>query len=159
MASLLHKFRTAQRDVVFVRADYTTEKSKLLPEFLALHGDTKQIPDKRLAQQQEPEWEPFAIPLPNEVVIEKSNWNVTTDRKNRHQNIQRWRSMGIDTVVMCGLITSACVQHSAYGLFEQGFKIVVISDACADRGRERHENCLKLYAGYMYRTKTVDEIG
>ena len=72
--------------------------------------------------------------------------------------IQHFQENGINTVVMCGLITSVCVQHSAYGLFEAGFNVIVVKDACADRGRSRHEAALQLYEGYMYRTMTCRDI-
>lgn len=60
------------------------------------------------------------------------------------------RALGIDTVLVSGLITSVCVQHSAFGLFEEGFRTIVITDACADRGRDRHNKTISLYGNYMY---------
>ena len=63
----------------------------------------------------------------------------------------------IDTVVLCGLITSVCVQHSAYGMFENGFNVIVVEDACADRGRDRHNAAMLLYSDYLYKAMTVSE--
>lgn len=65
---------------------------------------------------------------------------------------------GIDTVLVCGLITSVCVQHSAFGVFEAGYRTILVTDACADRGRERHEAALALYGDYMYELRTVDSL-
>jgi maleamate amidohydrolase len=61
------------------------------------------------------------------------------------------RVSGIDTVLVCGLITSVCVQHSAFGVFEAGYRpSLLVEDSCGDRGRARHEAALALYGGYMY---------
>ena len=180
VALLLNKFRTAQKDIVFVRANYTKKKSKWLPAFVSMHGTSKKIPDStQQTNTNQVEWEPFATPLQNELIIEKSNWNVTsastivskasnlskttnasniTNGNDTFNIIQHFQEKGINTVVMCGLITSACVQHSAYGLFEAGFNVIVVKDACADRGRVRHEAALQLYEGYMYRTMTCRDI-
>ena len=68
------------------------------------------------------------------------------------------RELGATTVVCCGLITSVCVQHTAYGVFDAGFKTLLVADACADRGRARHEAALSLYGGYMYHVVTVADL-
>ena len=47
------------------------------------------------------------------------------------------RVSGIDTVLVCGLITSVCVQHSAFGVFEAGYRTLLVEDACGDRGMGR----------------------
>jgi Amidases related to nicotinamidase len=68
------------------------------------------------------------------------------------------RASAIDTVLVCGLITSVCVQHSAFGVFEAGYRTLLVQDACADRGRARHEAALALYGGYMYELITSVEL-
>ena len=68
------------------------------------------------------------------------------------------RASAIDTVLVCGLITSVCVQHSAFGVFEAGYRTLLVEDACGDRGRARHEAALALYGGYMYELITSEEL-
>lgn len=46
------------------------------------------------------------------------------------------------TVLVCGLVTSICVLHTAILCSEAGYKTFVIEDACADRGRNRHDQAL-----------------
>jgi hypothetical protein len=95
-------------------------------------------------------WEDFATPRGGEVIIPKSSWSSTSDTALK----QVLRSNGIDTVLVCGLITSVCVQHSAFGVFEAGYRTLLVTDACADRGRARHEAALALYGEYMYELVT-----
>merc|ERR1711865_201521 len=68
------------------------------------------------------------------------------------------RTAGITNVLVCGLITSVCVQHSAFGLFEAGFRTSVLPEACADRGRARHDAALALYGDYMYDLLTTHDL-
>jgi hypothetical protein len=60
--------------------------------------------------------------------------------------------------LVCGLITSVCVQHSAFGIFEAGFRTILVTDACADRGKPRHDAALALYGDYMYELQTVASV-
>ena len=70
----------------------------------------------------------FATPIKGEHIIGKASHNAG------ERLISLLKEMKIDTVYVCGLITSICVNHTAYGLFEAGFKTSIVYDCCADRG-------------------------
>ena len=89
-----------------------------------------------------------------ESIIAKSSWSSTS--KTALMDILR--VSGIDTVLVCGLITSVCVQHSAFGVFEAGYRTLLVEDSCGDRGRARHEAALALYGGYMYELISSKEL-
>jgi len=89
------------------------------------------------------------------MIITKTSWSSTSGGTNLLHTLQQ---DGIDTVLVCGLITSVCVQHSAFGVFEAGYRTILVTDACADRGRERHEAALALYGNYMYELRSVESI-
>merc|ERR1712096_87937 len=91
-------------------------------------------------------WEEFASPNEREFVTVKRTFSATT------AIIAELRRKSIETVYVCGLITSICVHHSAMGLVEAGFKVILVGDCCADRGKERHEMSIKLYGNYLYKT-------
>lgn len=78
-------------------------------------------------------WESFATPEGGETVIAKSSWSSTSNTAL----MDILRVSGIDTVLVCGLITSVCVQHSAFGVFEAGYRTLLVEDACGDRGMGR----------------------
>lgn len=47
---------------------------------------------------------------------------------------------GIKLIDICGINTDVCVQHTALTLFQNGFHVRIISDACAStRGLEHHK--------------------
>jgi nicotinamidase-related amidase len=51
-------------------------------------------------------------------------------------------NMGRKTAVLVGLETDVCVAHSALGLLEKGYQVVVIEDATASPGAGAHESGL-----------------
>jgi len=89
-----------------------------------------------------------------ESIIAKSSWSSTSNTAL----MDILRVSGIDTVLVCGLITSVCVQHSAFGVFEAGYRTLLVEDSCGDRGRARHEAALALYGGYMYEPISSKEL-
>jgi nicotinamidase-related amidase len=141
--------RNAKR-IIWIRADYSYERSPWLYQFSRLHEGRIQ-PIVRPSNK----WEKFASPLEDEMIINKTSWSATTSGAGLLDTLKR---DGIDTVLVCGLITSVCVQHTAFGVFEAGFRTILVDDACADRGRKRHDAALSLYGDYMYELRTVDSV-
>jgi len=41
---------------------------------------------------------------------------------------------------------------------EAGYRTILVTDACADRGKERHHAALSLYGDYMYELRTVGSL-
>jgi len=52
------------------------------------------------------------------------------------------RGLGVDTVVVTGVSTSGCVRATATDALTEGFRPIVVADACADRTEELHRNNL-----------------
>jgi nicotinamidase-related amidase len=48
------------------------------------------------------------------------------------------RDKGVDTVVICGVMTNVCVETTARDAFMKDFQPIVVDDACAGKGREYH---------------------
>jgi maleamate amidohydrolase len=138
--------------IIFVRADYRHSHSPWLAQFARLRG---QSPDTMTEIYSDAdaggfEWEDFASPLGGDIILPKTSWSSTSNSK-----LMTWlRSSGIDTVLVCGLITSVCVQHSAFSIFEAGFRTLLVTDASGDRGQARHDAALALYGDYMYELVT-----
>jgi len=155
--------------IIWVRADYTYQHSPWLAQFARLRGQTPgflvEVPytcnaayhsnkNNNSNDNTDKVWEDFATPQEEEVIIPKTSWSSTSDTALK----EILCASGIDTVLVCGLITSVCVQHSAFGVFEAGFRTLLVTDACADRGRARHEAALALYGEYMYELVTSQDL-
>ena len=55
-------------------------------------------------------------------------------------------------VLICGLVTSACVLGTALGAFYRGLDVLLVEDCCADRSIERHEATVGMYSDYCFQS-------
>ncbi len=58
---------------------------------------------------------------------------------------QTLRTWGVDTVAVCGIVTSVCVLITALDAIQNDFKTVIVSDACTCHDPKIHEATLKVY--------------
>ena len=146
--------RQRRAKIIWVRADYQHKHSPWLSQFERIRGERNlgEVP----CDPTSPEfnWEEFATPEGGEVIIAKSSWSSTSNTAL----VDILNVACIENVLVCGLITSVCVQHSAFGLFEAGFRTLLVKDSCADRSRFRHEAALALYGDYMYELVTSNDL-
>lgn len=71
-------------------------------------------------------------------------WSKTTASVFLSTNIDRTlRQMGIDTLVVGGVVTSGCVESAVRDACDLDYGVVLVDDACADRTPELHEQALK----------------
>ena len=94
-----------------------------------------------------PEPEPFAAALAGEPVVHKP----TFDGFFRTELEGILIEMGVTRILVCGLVTSACVLSTAFGGFSRGFDVLIVEDCCADRSLERHRAVVSLYSDYCFR--------
>jgi len=146
--------RRRRAKIIWVRADYRHKHSPWLTQFERIRGPRNlgEVP----CDPSSPEftWEEFATPEGGEVIIAKSSWSSTSNTAL----VDILKLACIENVLVCGLITSVCVQHSAFGIFEAGYRTLLVTDACADRGKARHEAALALYGDYMYELVTSEDL-
>ena len=68
------------------------------------------------------------------------------------------RNLGAEHLVVTGLLTDQCVDHTVRDAADRGYRVVCISDACAAHSEQRHESALSLFAGYCRIMTTNDLI-
>ena len=66
-------------------------------------------------------------PLPGEQVLRKAHPNSFLDTPLQ----QTLRDLGVDHVVVCGMMTSMCVDATVRAASDLGFETTVVHDACA----------------------------
>ncbi|OEU08252.1 hypothetical protein FRACYDRAFT_250039 [Fragilariopsis cylindrus CCMP1102] len=89
--------------------------------------------------------------------LEKLSSSSSSPQQQQQQQQQRGNSIIVNdkttkttknnttTVLVCGLVTSVCVLHSAMVCSEAGgYKTYIIEDSCADRDRIRHDHAISL---------------
>ncbi|MDR1572109.1 MAG: cysteine hydrolase family protein [Clostridiales Family XIII bacterium] len=79
-------------------------------------------------------------PLDNEIVVNKTTDSVTTGTNY----LMLLRFMGIETVVVTGIVTDQCVASTIRGLADDGFKVICVEDCCAAGSMEHHDAELRI---------------
>ncbi len=93
-------------------------------------------------------------PLDSEVVIHKPSYGAFYDTPLE----TILKRLGVDTVVLAGLLTDCCVGTTARQAYERGLGAVVASDATAAALEEMHEADLKMLRRAFARVLTVERI-
>jgi nicotinamidase-related amidase len=68
------------------------------------------------------------------------------------------RSAGVETIVLAGVLTDACIESTARHGAELGFEVVVVDDACAAWEARFHEASLRALSRYFGRVASTEEV-
>lgn len=93
-------------------------------------------------------------PREREVVIEKDTpgpFGVT--------NIDHaLRMLGVDILVVTGVVTDQCVEATVRGAFDFGYQVILVEDACATVSAALHDGSLRALADWFCRVWTTSEV-
>jgi nicotinamidase-related amidase len=67
------------------------------------------------------------------------------------------RQAGIDAVVISGFTTDVCISSTARSAADAGYKLIVVSDACATLSRQMHDASLQAIALAFGRVFTTEQ--
>lgn len=65
---------------------------------------------------------------------------------------------GTRKVLVCGLLTSACVHLTAAGLFNRGYEVCIVRDCCGDRTRGIHDHHLTIETRRTYAVVNLEDV-
>ncbi len=75
---------------------------------------------------------------------------------------QTLRTWGVDTVVVCGIVTNVCVLLTALDAIQNDFRSVIVSGSCVCHKSSLHKTTLGLYDKFvpapLFRIMTASEI-
>jgi nicotinamidase-related amidase len=94
------------------------------------------------------------LPRPGELVLQKTTSGPLASTKLD----QTLRVLGINTVVVAGLVTEVCVAQTAREFGDRDFDAIVADDACASMDDARHKAALETIAitfGFVASTEQV----
>ena len=92
-------------------------------------------------------------PQENEIVVNKTTDSVTTGTNY----LTLLRFMGIETVVVTGIVTDQCVASTVRGLADDGLKVICVEDCCAAGSMEQHIAELKIMNTIYCEVMSLDE--
>ena len=95
----------------------------------------------------------YTSPLENEIVVNKTTDSVTTGTNY----LTLLQFMGIETVVVTGIVTDQCVASTVRGLADAGLKVICVEDACAAGSQELHDAELKIMSVIYCDVLSTDE--
>ena len=93
-------------------------------------------------------------PRPGELILQKT----TSGPLNSTKLDQTLRVLGIDTVIVTGVVTDVCVAQTAREFGDRDFNAIVVEDACASTDDARHKAALETIAftfGFVESTEQV----
>lgn len=93
-------------------------------------------------------------PLAGEVVLSKTTSNVFLSTNADFV----LRNMGIDTLIMTGVVTNNCVESSTRGAGDLGYRVLLVDDACAAWTQDGHDYCLRHLDHNFAIVKTTEQI-
>ena len=97
---------------------------------------------------------PELAPIEDEIVVTK-----TTDIALTGTNLRLMlHNMGIDTVVVTGVLTDQCVSGTVRSLADESFKVWLIEDACRASTAQIQENELEILNNIYCHVITTDEL-
>lgn len=95
-------------------------------------------------------------PRENEMIFNK-NTNSAFNSTNINQIL---RNMGIESLVITGVATNACVETTSRDASDFGYKCILIADGCCAREQDRHDMTLTTFASIfgkvMYTTELIN---
>lgn len=114
-------------EIVHIQSDYS-HASQLHARFKDYIGETRVDTPSKIS-------EPFAMAIDGETIIHKRSYNAF-EHTNLHAHLQR---RGINDVSLAGVLTSVCIEKTAYGGFTYGYNMSILKDCCGDVSRAAHE--------------------
>jgi nicotinamidase-related amidase len=93
-------------------------------------------------------------PLKNEIVMTKGASGVF----NATAIDQILRNLGIDTLIMAGVVTNYCVETAVRDAGDRGYNVTLVSDACAAMSEEHQRLALEILGGVYCVVKSTDGV-
>jgi biuret amidohydrolase len=134
---LLNRFRGDGHEVLHARiACHTTEgRDRSLVQRLPGWNNIL-LPKDRWESQIVAE----VAPLPDEIVVTK-----TTDSALTGSNLRLiLNNLGLSYIICCGIFTDQCVSSTVRTLADEGFRVLLIEDACAAGSDSLHRHELEI---------------
>jgi len=62
------------------------------------------------------------------------------------------RGLGVDDLVVCGVVTNICVETTIRSAFMRDFPVIMLADCCAAQSRRLHDLSVEVLSAYRLAT-------
>jgi len=83
-------------------------------------------------------------PLADELVLPKSS----SSPFNSTALDYLLRNIGIERLIVAGILTDQCIDHTVKDAADRGYRVICLTDACMAESLERHQAALDCFRGY-----------
>ncbi|HZP41859.1 MAG TPA: isochorismatase family cysteine hydrolase [Candidatus Binatia bacterium] len=97
---------------------------------------------------------PEVAPRPGELVLNKVSRSAFTSTGLD----QILRNMGVDHLLVTGVMTNSCVEMTARDAADRGYKTVIVDDASATFTQDMHDAVLRTFRMLYGKVQTTDEV-
>mgnify|MGYP003396748941 FL=1 len=85
-------------------------------------------------------------PRPDELVVDKGRYSAF----HRTDLDSQLKALGVDTLIVCGVLTDVCVLGTVFDAFALGYRIRLVSDACTTTTQAGHYSALLIMTNWVY---------
>jgi nicotinamidase-related amidase len=151
-ARALELTRAAGMHVGYVRVAFTPEDAAAVPSTNVIFSHAAgSLP----ADAPETQVDERLAPHDGDIVVRKVRIGAFSTTNLGDQ----LRARGVDTLVLAGISTSGVVLSTVRDAFDQDYRLVVLSDGCADADAEAHRVLLERVFPRQAAVITIDELG
>jgi nicotinamidase-related amidase len=144
-------FRAAGQEVVHVRVAYKTADGR---DAGRAHMPTADL-EATERDARDDELLPEVAAQGDEMIFSKKTASVF----NSTEIDDVLRRMGIDHLVMTGIVTDGCVELSSKDAADLGYRVTLVPDACAASTPEAHDDAVqRLTDGSFIAARTTDDV-
>jgi len=149
IARLQHGFRDAGQEVIHVRVKYRTADGRDARKAFMPAPDAQSV-DR---DDRDDDFLDGIGPLGDEMVFSKASASVFSSTEIEGV----LRRMGIEHLVVTGLVTDGCVELSSRDASDRGFSVTLVTDATCASTRAAHEDAIqRMTDGGFIAAKTTD---
>jgi nicotinamidase-related amidase len=161
VARLQAFFRQHGRQLVYTRLGLLTADGRDLASWswqaAAQRESADAAPPRYPPGAPERELWPALAPRPDELVLD----TTTLSPFNSTALDQYLRNMGVENLVVAGVLTDAAVETTARDAGDRGFNVIAVEDACAALEAEHHATTFATASWYVGKTtdEVIDQVG
>ncbi|WP_052340935.1 cysteine hydrolase family protein [Salinarimonas rosea] len=147
-ARLLAAARDAGIEVVFTVIESLTQdgRDRSLDHKISRIHHPKGSWEARVIEEVGPRGDEIVIPKTSSGIFNSTNFDYLL------------RNLGIDFLVVFGVMTDQCVESAVRDAADRGFLVTQIEDACAAETEAGHRRSIEAMAGHYGRMRTTDEM-
>lgn len=158
IVKLVDHFRNNNMDIIFVKSGYLRKDKK---DFLSLRKGVSDELEKKFGKGSLPVIGDFEYDFTEEIKIFEDDvvfHKITRGAFTSTGIDQYLRNVGLDTLIVTGVLTNVCVLTTAIQASDKNYKTVIVDDASGSVDKQSHDTTLHTFSRSFGRVLSTEEI-